>query len=211
MNELVANVGYVLLVINLVLFFIGFSKYGKAYKIFTFYLMVMFVIQMIVNIMNYMKSNNLFLSHFYFILQFLLLSFFYLDLLKNDLQRKVIKFFMIFCPLVLLLQYCIDDQVFFRFNLFEIFITSFLLIIYSTMYLYNMLNEPRLFYYVNIGILIYLFGSTVLFLTGNIMSKLNSSLNQYTWVLNSVLYVVYQLFIFYEWKISRLAAKRNYK
>ena len=211
MNELVANIGYVLLVINLVLFFMGFSKSGKAYKIFTFYLMVMFVIQMIVNVMNYRKSNNLLLSHFYFILQFLLLSFFYLDLLKNNLQRKVIKFFMICCPLVLMLQYWFDNEVFFRFNLFEIFITSFLLIIYSTMYLYKMLNEQRLFYYVNIGILIYLFGSTVLFLTGNIMSKLNSSLNQYTWVLNSVLYVVYQLFILYEWKITRLATKSNYK
>jgi len=209
MNELVANLGYLLLVINMVLFFIGFSKSGRAYRIFAVYLAIMFVIQMVANIMSYMSFNNLFVSHFYFILQFIVLSLFYLELLNTNTQRKTVRLFLVICPLVLMLQYFNDADIFFKFNLFEIFITSFLLIIYSTFYLYNMLNTKRLFYYVNIGILIYLFGSTVLFLTGNIMTKLNSSLNDHTWVLNSALYIVYQLFILYEWSVSRLGIKEN--
>lgn len=202
MNEVVANIGYVLLVLNLILFCMGFLKNGKAYKIFTLYLIVIFIIQMIVNVFSYLNYNNLYLSHFYFILQFILLSFFYLEILKKGFQKKTVQIALLVCPLVLILQYSLNTGVFFKFNLFEIFITSFLIIIYSTFYLYNMLNEKKEFYAINIGILIYLFGSTVLFLVGNIMTKLNNTLNEYTWVLNSGLYVIYQLFILYEWKVS---------
>ncbi|MEO8235630.1 MAG: hypothetical protein ABI549_09475 [Flavobacterium sp.] len=99
-----------------------------------------------------------------------------------------------------MIQYIVDPNSFFEFNLFEIFITSFPIIIYSTFFLYNSLNEKKDFYYINLGILIYLFGSTVLFLVGNLVAKLDNNLNDIPWILNSVLYIIYQLFILVEWK-----------
>ena len=98
--------------------------------------------------------------------------------------------------------FAVYPNLFFEFNLFEIFITSFPIIIYSTFYLYNLLNKKKDFYYINLGLLIYLFGSTVLFLVGNLVAKLDNNLNDIPWILNSVLYIMYQIFILAEWKIN---------
>ena len=200
MNNFFADIGYFILLINVILFIKGFSNNGKAFKIFALYSVLIFIIQIIVNVLNYLKINNLFLSHFYFILQFFLLSFFYLTILKVNFQKKIINILLILCPLILFIQYIIAPNLFFEFNLFEIFITSLPIIIYSTFYLYNLLNEKKDFYYINLGILIYLFGSTVLFLVGNLVVKLDNSLNDIPWILNSALYIIYQLFILVELK-----------
>lgn len=162
--------------------------------------MSMFVIQMIGYILLKLGKNNLFLSHFYFILQFVLISFFYLHLRMNDFQKKTIKIGFVSCLVVLGIQYALDPGAFFKFNLFEIFITSFLLIIYTTFYLYNLLNEKKEFYYINLGILIYLFGSTVIFLAGNLTTIYKLKLVFNIWILNAILYVIYQLMILFEWK-----------
>ena len=198
--EIIADLGYLVLLLNTILFFIGFSKNGKAYKIFISYLLTMCLIQIVSKVSHFLKLNNLYISHFYFILQFILLSFFYLNLQFNDFQKKIVKMGFVFCLVALIFQYTFDNDIFSKFNLFEIFITSFLLIVYATFHLYNSLNEKKEFYYVNIGTLTYLFGSTILFLSGNLMIYLSPNLNKITWLLNAFLYVLYQLFILFEWK-----------
>ncbi len=202
MIEKLAYIGYFFLLLNLIVFLKGFFRNGKAFQIFTIYTGVILIIQLVSTILFKFKINNLFLSHFYFIFQFLLLSLFYYNLLKERFQKKTVALFIFVCPFILIVQYLIHNELFFKFNLFEIFITSFLIIIYSTFHLYNMLNGKRDFYFINLGILIYLFGSTVLFLVGNLMNSLSSELNELTWILNSILYIIYQIFILAEWKKS---------
>lgn len=201
MDEILANIGYVFLSINLLLFLNGFSRNGKAFKIFTVYTAVIFMIQFISAILFEYKMNNLYLSHAYFILQFVLLSFFYLEILKEKIQRKIVLYALYICPLILALQYYNDPELFFKFNLFEIFITSFLLIVYATFYLYNLLTEKKLFYYINLGLLLYMFGSTVLFLVGNLVVSFGPKFDEISWILNAGLYIIYQLFILYDYKI----------
>ena len=195
-------VGYVLLLVNLIIFFKGYSKQGKAYKIFTWYLGMIFVIQMVSKLLTVFHFQNLFTTHFYFIGQLVLLSFFYLTILKEEYQRKVVKLGLVLGLLLFGIQYFNDSSLFFKFNLLEIFITSFLLIIYAIFHLYNMLNIKEEFYYVNIGILMYLFGSSILYLVGNLTILLSTKMSLITWILNAFLYVVYQLFILFEWKKS---------
>ena len=65
-----------------------------------------------------------------------------------------------------------------------------------------MLNEKKEFYYINMGIFMYLFGSTILFLVGNLTTVLSPKMSLITWILNAFLYIVYQLFILVEWKKS---------
>lgn len=159
----------------------------------------MFLVQIASHVMVKMHMTNLFLSHFYFGLQFLILSFFYYSLLKERVQRRVIVVLLILCMSLLTVQYSLDWNLFFKFNLFEIFITSLPLIIYATFHLYNLLNEKKQFYYINIGLLIYLFGSTIVFLTANLLLSLNSYDSfDIIYSLNVYLYVVYQLFILYD-------------
>ncbi len=202
MIEVCGNIGYVILLIICILFFKQILKTNKSFKIFTFYLLFIFIVQIISGFFQYLTINNLFLSHFYFVGQFVFLSFFYLTIIKNEFQRKVIERGVVFGLCLLGVQYGYDPSLFFRFNLFEIFVTSFLLIIFATFHLYNLLGKKKEFYYINLGILIYLSGSTVLFLVGNLTSKFNSAFSKLPWILNSVLYIVYQIFILIEWKVS---------
>ena len=200
MAEVFVNIGNAILLLNLILFVKGFSRNGKAFKIITAYIAIIFVIQITGNILNYYKIYNLWLSHFYFILQFIVLSIFYISILKEKFQKDLVKLGLVIAGSTLSIQYAFNTDLFYAFNLFEIFLTSYLLIIYSAFHFYNLLNTKREFYYMNMGILIYLFGSTILFLTGNLMALLSSKMNKWPWLLNAALYIVYQIFIFIEWK-----------
>jgi hypothetical protein len=179
----------------------GFSKNGKTFKIFTVYCGTMVTCQLSAFILTKNHINNLFISHFYFVLQFLILSLFYLSILKQNFQKKMIKFGLALCPLLLIIQYSLYPEFFFKFNLFEIFITSLLLIIYATFHLYNLLNENKEYYYFTLGLLIYLFGSTVIFLAINLIIMLPGKKTFYAiFDLNVYLYIIYQLFVLYELK-----------
>lgn len=193
-------IGYFLLGTNFILFLLGLKKFvSRSYFIFTFYLSVIIIIQFFTAFFKRNGINNLFLSHLYFIFQFVILGFFYLSILKNNVQKEIIKYSLLICPAVLIIQYILDIELFLKFNLLEIFLTSFLLIIFSMFHFYSILNEKKTYYFINMGILIYLFGSTVVFLSGNIIIVLNSSAGKIIWGLNSVLYAIYQGLIMLEW------------
>lgn len=201
MLKIIIYIGYLLLGINFILFAIKLNKKRpRSVYIFTFYLLVMIVIQFFTNYLSNIGQNNLYLSHYYFIFQFILLSLFYLEIINNSYQRKIIKIAIPFCLVVLGIQYFFNNDLYEKFNLLEIFITSFLLIIFSMFHFYNILNEKKRYYYLNTGILLYLFGSTVLFMSGNLISRLDLALSKIVWILNLLLYIVYQIFILLEWR-----------
>tara|TARA_R110002126_G_scaffold109348_3_gene246290 strand:+ start:262 stop:891 length:630 start_codon:yes stop_codon:yes gene_type:complete len=193
------NIGNILLFLNLVLFVKCFSKEGKAFSIFTFYLALMFLIQVSSDMMTKFRINNLYLSHFYFIGQFLVLGLFYGTIFKTQKLKKYILTMGIIGLTIILLQYIFDPSQFFKFNLFEISVTSLLVLIFAVIHLYNMLTEKKEFYYINWGIIIYLFGSTILFICGNLIVTLNREFTKLPWILNAFLYIIYQLFITFEW------------
>jgi hypothetical protein len=198
--DILAYIGYFLLLVNVLQFSKGFSKNGKAFRVFTLYMIIMLIIQITASFFQYNRINNLFLSHFYFILQFVLLSYFYFNLGFNRIQQNIVKYGFVFCLSALAIQYYFDPSQFLKFNLFEIFITSFLIIIYATFYLFNLLNEKKEFYYLNLGVLIYLFGSTVFFLASHLLTLNALRLEISIWVLNALLYVLYQILVYLEWK-----------
>ncbi len=198
-NVLFKSIDFFLL-INIILFFVGFSRNGKAYKIFTLYLLVIFIGEMISKIMIHNKYQNISMSHYYFILQFIFLSFFYLEILVLPIQKKILKIGLIIIPIALVIQYILNPKLIFIFNLFEVFICSFSIVVYAAFHFYNMLNEKRLFYYINSGILIYLFGSTIIFLSGNVLIIKATGLSYYLVYINAFLYIFYLTMIFIEWK-----------
>lgn len=202
MHYTLINSGILFLLFNLIIFIKEFSNKGRAYRVFTYYLGVVFCIQLGSNIMMRFLINNIYLSHFYFIGQFVLLSLFYLAIFKENFQKKIVIVGMICGLSTLAVQYGMDSSLFYKFNLFEIFVTSFLLIVFATLHFYNLLNEKKEFYYINMGILLYLFGSTILFLVGNLTTTLSPQLSLLTWTVNAFLYLIYQFFIFLEWKKS---------
>jgi len=195
-SEIFADIGYLLLLINCILLGKNILKKAKPYKVFFAYNLTMFIIQMTSKVLFTLKMNNLFLSHFYFVFQFLLLSYFYYVLLEVQFQRKIIRIALPTTLLLLSIHYAIEPELFFAFNLFEVFISTLPIVVFAVFHLYNLLNKEHYFYYTTIGLLIYLYGSTFLFLSYDLIMILgDKQTGKYTWFFNICLYVVYQLFI----------------
>lgn len=194
--------GYLLLIINFILYAKGFSRFGKAFKIYTYYLFLLVIVQLAMEVLTLLVVNNLYLIHLYFIGQFVLLGFFYKTLLENPLQKKIVYISIGIGLLILAIQYALEPKLFFEFNLFEIALTSLLTVFFAMLYLYNMLTDAKNYYYITIGLIIYLLASTVLFLVGNLTIGLSNELKLMSWTLNAFFVVVNQFFILYEWKVS---------
>lgn len=209
-SEIFADIGYILLFINCILLGKNISKKTKPVKVFFIYNLLMLLIQMTSKVLFTLKMNNLFLSHFYFIFQFLILSYFYYILLEVPFQKRVVKIVSAITLLVLCIDYAWKPELFFSLNLLEIFVTSLPVVIYAAFHLYNLLNKEHYFYYTTVGLLIYLYGSTFLFLSYElIMIAIEEVAGVYTWFLNIFLYVIYQLFILKDLLKTRRYENRN--
>ncbi len=195
-------IGYFLLILNFILYWRGFSKHGKTFQYLVYYLTILVIVQVSMEILVLQSIDNLYLVHGYFIGQFLCLGFFYKSLMKTKAQDSIIKYTMIVGSLLLLLDYCFYPEQFFKFNLLEIALTSLLVVLYAVMHLYNMLLEQKQYYFLTIGIITYLLASTVLFFVGNITTGLSDEFKLLTWNVNSFLIILFQLLIFVEWKKS---------
>ncbi|MFB3390263.1 hypothetical protein [Flavobacterium sp. LAR06] len=153
-------------------------------------------------VMYILKVNNLPVLNMFFIGQMILLGLFYNSLLKIKIQKIFVKICIVVALLILVVQFALDTSQFLKFNLFEIALTCLLIVVFALLHLYNMLTEGKKYYYVSIGIITYLFASTVLFLIGNLSFSLSDDLKYLIWTLNAFLSIVYQFFILYEWKVS---------
>lgn len=202
MEKLLVYIGYLILLINFIVFVSKFNKYGNAYKYFCYYLFTIIIIQSLARILVFYKFQNLVISHFYFILQLVTLSRVYLVLISNAKQKKLINLLVLFCLISLSTQYLLNPALVNTFNLFEIVITSLSLIIIVFFHFYNMLTSKKEFFLISVGLIIYLFGSTFLFLLMHYNVLNQSPLLNIIYPINSVLVIIYQLLIFAEWKIN---------
>lgn len=202
MDEFFIYLGYFILLINVLLYTFSFFYGKKVNAFFVWYLQLIFSIQIISYIMMKLHINNLFVSHFFFVGQLVLLGLFYKTLMKTERQKDFVKMGIGLGLFVLGIQYVLEPDQFFKFNLLEIAITSLLVVVFAMMHLYNMLAEKKEYYYVTVGVIIYLLASTVLFFVGNLTIGLSKELKFLTWTLNAFLIIVYQLFILFEWKKS---------
>lgn len=209
MHFYIINFGYLILFINCIVYSKDYVCADRSFKIFAVYLLGTAVIQFISKILVEVDINNLFLSHFYFIGQFVALNLFFKSLLQLKAQQKIANYLLYFGLAVLAIQYVLQPEAWFKFNLFEIFITAFLSIVLAAMHLFNMLTSVKKFYYCTIGILFYLFSSTVLFIVGNLTVFLSREYQLLPWTLNASMVVIYQLFILFEWKVSFYNQKNN--
>ena len=207
MYKLLRNIPIILLIINFILFLSQFKKENKTYKIYTVYLGLIVLIELSSIVLIASGYQNLMLSHLYFTGQFIMLSLFYLQLMKENYQKNVIKFNLVFVPLLLLLNFIVFPSQLHEFSMVEILLTSMLIISYSTFHFYNMLSNKKDFYIINCGILIYLFGSTVTFLPRNLYVIYGKDFNKLLTILNILLYLVYLIFIFLEWRHIKLRHK----
>jgi len=194
--DLLANFGHLLLIINCILFLKSYRNYSTAFKIFAFYLATILFIQLTSKYLRSYKIPNLYLSHYYFIGQFLFLSFFFKQLLQHSFYKKMITFVLIIVLSMLAIYYSLYPSAYYSFSIFEIVITSVPLILYSLLFfIQKIANGNNKFNYIVSGFFLYILCSTLLFTAGNI----EADIKRIVWYTNVCLYIVYQLLIFIEW------------
>ena len=184
------------LAINTILFFKSYRNKPVAFKIFSYYLLFILLIQLTTLYMRLNKITNLYFSHYYFVGQFIFLSLFYINLEKRFLIKKIIKSILFISLISVAVYYYIYPEDYFGYNVSEVFLTSIFLIIYSFLFFLKKIDSPdKKFIYINSGFFLYITCSTLLFAAGNI----ESSIKSIVWYSNVSLYLVYQLLIFIEW------------
>lgn len=197
-KEVIINTSSLLLVINFICYFIKRKNHSFPIKIFTLYLFIMVIVQVSSSIMAKFKVNNLFLSHYYFVGQFFLLSLFFRSILQGKGITKIIDSIIILVLSSICIYYLIFPHNYFIFNNFEIAVTSIPLIIYCFLFIVKKMEElDKKYFYIISGMFIYITGSTLLFSTGNI--KLFSPMKKIVWLINSTLFIIYHILVFIEW------------
>lgn len=185
------------------LYLIGFFKNGKAYKIITIYLIGVLSIDYVSsNLYSWFRIYNVFMQHFYELFQFVILSYFFSLLLKTRAQLFTVYIILIVLPIFLLARYLINPNLFFEYNLFETYLTTMPLIVYASMHLYNNLGEKSEFYFINVGLLFYLFTSTFIFLIYKLVLVFDfDEFNDVMIDINIILQYIKFGFFFYQWKL----------
>jgi len=194
--NILANFGHLVLTINCILFFKNYRNYSTAFKIFSFYLVTILIIQLTSKYFRIYKIRNLYLSHYYFIGQFLFLSFFFKQLLKHAFHKKIVTFGLISVLSMLSVYYYLYPSAYSSYSIFEIVITSAPLMFYCLLFFIQKIEKGNnKFNYIVSGFFLYILCSTLIFIAGNIKAEAK----RIVWYINVCLYIVYQLLIFMEW------------
>lgn len=193
--------GLILLIVNSFLFVKKLAGKDQLYRILTIYLVTLSVVETFCNVIGILKPNsNLFISHFYFNFQFLFLSFFFYKLFNSPILKKLVVITLVVIWGILAVQYYQTPTLFWQFNLFEILSISFILIGYALIHLYNSLGEEKKYFNFSIGLIMYLLCSSIIFMSGNLELVFFYEPYIDIWIFNSLLYIVFQIFILKEWK-----------
>jgi len=198
-NQVLSLIGIILLGINVLLYFISFAKLNKTYKIFQSYLVVILFIQIITYYKARNGINNLHFSHYYFIIQFIIISIYYSSLINTLFFKKINYLVLLVIILFLIIQYSIYPELYNSLNVLEIIMTTLPLILYSLYYFFKGMLYVNKVKYLNFGLFIYLISSFLVFVSGDYIMRFEKEMSLITWKINSIIYVFFQLLIFYEW------------
>jgi hypothetical protein len=201
--KILSFAGLCILLINTIIYSIGFTQKGKAYRFFVLYLFTLFVIQAVAEVCATNNVNNHFIGTYYVFLPFLLLSFFFYNLF-SDIQVKkkyFVKYFTLIITIGLLVQYFVYPDLYYEFNPLGLLVTTCTIIIYAVMYLFELISKQSPFHYVTIGIFIYFISSSLIFASlTSITVSFSQEISNFIWNINALLFIVYQLLILWEWK-----------
>jgi len=197
----ISLIGLLLLFINSVLFFNSRKDRDIVYKYIMYYLMIQFGVELCCNIIGILYPNeNFFLSHYYFVIQFIMLSLFFNQVFKNKILKKIVYSNLVIVLLVLSFQYYQTPSLYWKFNYFEIGSTSILLILYSIIYFYENLKDSFKYHFLCYGLTFYLMSSCLIFLTGNTqLVFMYEPVYIDIWIFNSLFFILFQIFIYKEW------------
>lgn len=199
MNSYLLNFSFFKVVINTLIYLRGFSCFDKAYKIFTIYLTIIFVLLLAFKYSEQLSFNKVIIIHTFIFCRFILLGLFYLELIVNIFYKKLIVLLLIVFSLLVTVSFCTNLNLLFKFNLLESFFSSFFITLFAFYYSYQQIGLPKKFYYINIAVMIYSFGGSVFYIFSNLLQSIDPTLLEATENLSLVFGVFSNAFVIYEW------------
>ncbi len=213
---IVSLIGLFFLLANAIRFSATCKNRDIMYRMITIYLGLLFCVELLCNIIGFLYPNsNFFLSHYYFIFQFITLNLFFYNSFSNKVFKQIMIIVFVSVLLFLGCQYYKRPSLYWEFNLIEIAITSIPLLFYAFYYIISNLKNVKhdYFYFCN-GLIIYLTSSAGIFLSGNSDSVVfTEPFFLDFWFFNSLFYILYQFLIYKEWRALnfRRTLKRNFE
>lgn len=187
---------------------IALIKYKRADRVLLlifYYLLLDGAVNLIAVVLSDYQINNLPLLHIYTILEFLLLSFFYIKILKDPLARNIIKFLMLIFPVLCVINFLFFQSIF-RFNTYTRPLEVLLIMAYCLTYFAqaNEANDIKAWssnsiIWINIGILLYFSGALFVYSFSNLTTAYTSPkyklVNLFIWDIHAgLLLCMYLLF-----------------
>jgi cell division protein FtsW (lipid II flippase) len=202
-DDFIINTGYFFLILNTLVFTLSYTKKDKALKYFIMYLVLCSFVQLISSNYSSKGEDNLFLSHYFFIGQFIFLSLFFSTLYSIKKLKKIIRFLIFPIALYFVIYLKVNPDEYKKWNVLEIAITSIPLLTYSFYFFIKKIddNKSKKYIYFNSGFFVYTLCSTLIFTLGNIGigTPETKDLKLIVWDINAFLYLIFQIFIFVEW------------
>lgn len=199
---LLGKIGVITVVINTILFFKSFTYNGKAFKIFTYYLLLISIIQVISYLLHLFTDYNLYMSNVYIIVQLAVLTLFYRELLN----LKILLYIGILVLAFLGYQYVSDFSLFLKYNSVGIALTQGIITVYALLYFYfSLTKKDSKFLLINLGIFLYMISSSLILASGNLVFNFDLiSKEDYILLLtlNSVFYIIFQILVFIAWYVN---------
>ncbi len=198
MIRVIIDITVVLSIVLSILYLLSFTRNSKAYKFLTAYLVFICVIQVLSFYLVRVKSeNNIFLSHYYYVSQFITLSLFYYYLLRQKWILWVLGIVFVYLGY----QYINEPGLYFKYNSLGIALTQTVLVLFALWYLYQSISVKNEFILVNIGMFIYLLSSVIIFAFGNLVFDIEVPryISRFLNDLNAVFYLLLQGLFVVEW------------
>lgn len=182
-----------------------YKRLPKELKIFSWFLLVTGLIQLLSLILALQSINNMPLLHLYVALGFSFLCWFYATVLRQFIDRRIVL-----VSGLLFLLFTLVNSIFFQdiftFNSNALTIESILIIILSLstfmLFLNDAMTEGRRelstsLNWINSGLFIYYVSNLLIYYFGSVITRsFSQSLNLYTWVFHSFFSVVMYLCFF---------------
>ncbi len=200
-SVIISIIAYVVLFLNIVLYLYYLNFKSNRLNWFNTFLILGLITQITALIFTSQKINNLPLLHIYTLLEFIFLSLFYKNILKQEiLSKKYFNILIISISIsILIILNSIFLQNIYTFNSNAKTLTQVIYICYALTYFFNVTLEKtpiiKFLNSINAAILLYYAGSLFIFMFSNVFFSLSKE-HIVFWVVNALLYLIFQLWVF---------------
>ncbi len=205
---------YIILFLNVLLFWKLFKNQPDNLKWFTYYLSLSLSTELIAKVIANSGENNLQLLHLYTLLEFIIISIFYKKVLVKEAGFQKWINYILGIGSVLIIANSLFLQPLTAFNSNAKAFSQIMIIGYAIYYYFSILHErtnaTTVLNLLNAAILIYFAGSFFVFMFSDLLLKqLDKDTQLLFWIFNALLYLVFQLIvIFAGWK-AYLTTKKS--